>query len=311
MTATPSTGVPPSRAVQVGSLLALGVMWGGSFMVLKIAVGTVPAASTAAARLVIAAVILVAAAYLAGHRMPKSLHAWRLYFLMGGLGAALPFTLIGWGEESVDSGLAAILMAVSPLTTAILAHLFTAGETMTLRRLAGVLLGLAGVVVLIGPAALKGLGDEAAAQLAVVMGAVCYASANIVARHLPKEPDMVNSAGMMAAAAAMWVPVALFADRPWELSPTMASMAAIVALGLLPTALATLIYLRLVRTAGPTFVSFSNYLVPIFGVLSGVVVLGETLHPNAAFALALVLAGIALARRRRAATPSPSQGDNS
>lgn len=285
--------------MRIGGLLTLGLLWGGSFMVLKIAVMEVPAASVAAGRLVIAAIVLVAMAYAGGHRLPVTLDAWRRYFIMGAFAAALPFTLIGWGEVAIDSGLAAILMAVSPLSTLILAHIFVSEEPLTLSRLLGILLGLAGVVVLIGPAALAGLGDQAIRQAAVALGAVCYAAANILARRLPKESDMTNSAGIMTAAAILWTPVALVADRPWTVEPSMAALVAIVTLGLLPTALATLVYLRLVRTAGPTFVSLSNYLVPLFGVFLGVLILDESLHPNAALALALVLAGIALARRGR------------
>lgn len=308
MTVSLPTGA--TTAIRVGGLLTLGLLWGGSFMVLKVAVMEVPAASVAAGRLVIAAVVLVALAYAGGHRLPFTFHAWRQYFIMGAFAAALPFTLIGWGEVAIDSGLAAILMAVTPLSTLILAHLFASEEPLTLPRLLGILLGLAGVIVLIGPAALAGLGDQAIRQAAVALGAVCYAGANIFARRLPKESDMTNSAGIITAAAILWTPVALFADRPWTVEPSMTALVAIVMLGLLPTALATVIYLRLVRTAGPTFVSLSNYLVPLFGVFLGVLILDESLHPNAAIALALVLAGIALAQRGKPVSPSPTQGES-
>ena len=299
-----------STAMRIGGLLTLGLLWGGSFMVLKIAVTEVPPASTTAGRLVIAAIVLVVLAYAGGHRLPLTLHAWRQYFIMGAFAAALPFTLIGWGEVAIDSGLAAILMAVTPLSTLILAHLFVSDEPLTLPRLLGILLGLAGVIVLIGPAALSGLGDQAIRQAAVALGAVCYAGANIYARRLPKESDMTNSAGIMMAAAILWTPVALIGEQPWTIEPSMAAIMAIIVLGLLPTALATLIYLRLIRAAGPTFVSLSNYLVPLFGVFLGVLILDESLHSNAAIALVLVLAGIALARRGRSVSPSPTQGES-
>jgi len=308
MANTPLSGTP--RGAQVGGLLALGMLWGGSFMVLKVAVESVPAASVAAARLLIAALILVTIAWLSGHRLPLTWRAWRQYFIMGALAAALPFTLIGWGEVAIDSGLAAILMAVTPLSTLVLAHLFVSDEPMTISRVIGILLGLAGVVVLIGPSALQGLGDHAIRQGAVALGAVCYACGNIVARHLPKESDMTNSAGIMAAAAILWVPVALFVERPWTADPSSASLIAILALGLLPTALATMIYLWLVRTAGATFVSLSNYLVPVIGVFWGVLILDESLNPNAAFALVLVLAGIAVARRGKRGSPAIKEGDS-
>ncbi len=299
-----------STAMRIGGLLTLGLLWGGSFMVLKIAVTEVPPASTTAGRLVIAAIVLVVLAYAGGHRLPLTLHAWRQYFIMGAFAAALPFTLIGWGEVAIDSGLAAILMAVTPLSTLILAHLFVSDEPLALPRLLGILLGLAGVIVLIGPAALSGLGDQAIRQAAVALGAVCYAGANIYARRLPKESDMTNSAGIMMAAAILWTPVALIGEQPWTIEPSMAAIMAIIVLGLLPTALATLIYLRLIRAAGPTFVSLSNYLVPLFGVFLGVLILDESLHSNAAIALVLVLAGIALARRGRSVSPSPTQGES-
>ena len=219
-------------------------------MVLRVAVEEVRAARVAAPRLIVAAVILVAVAYGSGHRLPLSWRAWRQYFIMGALAAALPFTLIGWGEVAIDSGLAAILMAVTPLSTLILAHLFVSDEPMTLPRLAGILLGFAGIVVLIGPAALEGLGDEAIRQGAVALGAVCYAGGNIVARYLPKESDMTNSAGIMAAAALLWTPVALIAERPWTAGPSTVSVYAIVVLGRLRASLVTLMHCWFVGTGG-------------------------------------------------------------
>lgn len=282
--------------VEIALLLSLATLWSSSFGLIKVAVETVPPATVAAGRLALAALLIAAVARLRGEGPPPVPGLGMQFALLGLFGNALPFALIGWGELTIDSGLAAILMAVMPLATLLLAHLFTSDERMNGPRIAGVVLGFAGVLVLIGPTALRGLGDRALAQSAVAAGAVCYAIAAIIAKRLPPMPHSVSGAGTMVAAAIWAVPASLALDRPWTLAPSLESAVSVVLLGLFPTALAILIYFALLRRTGATFIALNNYLIPSLGVLWGILFLGEEPSPRAFLALAIILAGIAVTR---------------
>lgn len=288
----------PSRpgAVEIALLLSLATLWSSSFAFIKVAVETIPPLSVAAGRLALAAVLIVAVARLRGLRFPSEKGLWPKFFMVGLFGNALPFTLISWGEVTIDSGLAAILMAVMPLATLVLAHFFTSDERMNPARVLGVALGFGGVLVLIGPAALSGLGDEAIRQTAVAGGAVCYAIATVTARRLPRMPLFVSSAGALIASVALSLPLALLVDRPWTLAPSMESLVSVVVLGLFPTALAILMYFALLQRTGATFIALNNYLIPSLGVIWGILFLGEELSLRAMLALGIILAGVAVTR---------------
>ncbi len=283
-------------AVEIALLLSLATLWSSSFAFIKVAVETVPPLSVAAGRLTLAMVLIVAVALLRRVRFPSVPGLWPKFFAIGLFGNALPFTLISWGEVTIDSGLAAILMAVMPLATLVLAHLFTSDERMNPARILGVALGFGGVVVLIGPAALAGLGDEALRQSAVALGAVCYAIATVTARRLPRMPLLASSAGALIASVALSLPLTLLIDRPWTLAPSSESLGAVVVLGLFPTALAMLMYFALLRRTGATFIALNNYLIPSLGVIWGILFLGEALSARAVVALAVILAGVAVTR---------------
>lgn len=289
---------PPSRpgAVEIALLLSLATLWSSSFGFIKVAVETVPPLSVAAGRLTLAMVLIVAAARLRGLRFPDEKGLWPKFLAVGLFGNALPFTLISWGEIRIDSGLAAILMAVMPLATLLLAHCFTSDERMNPARILGVALGFGGVVVLIGPDALAGLGDEAIRQIAVAGGAVCYAIATVIARRLPRMPLLISSAGALIASVALSLPLAFIVDRPWALAPSAESLGAVVLLGLFPTALAILMYFALLQRTGATFIALNNYLIPSLGVVWGILFLGEEPSVRAVVALAIILAGIAVTR---------------
>ena len=203
-------------------LVALVAMWGSSFVFTKLAVDALPPAVVVAARLVIAAVLLLALLAIRGEALPGAWRQWRWIVAMAIVGNALPFWLISWGQQHIDSGLAGILMAIMPLSTLILAHLFVAGERLTMRRAAGFLLGFAGIVVLIGPEALlevRGSGSALVAQVAVLGGAVCYAVNSILARRRPASPPRQAAAGVALAAGLMMAPIA-FAGAPTAILTT-------------------------------------------------------------------------------------------
>jgi drug/metabolite transporter (DMT)-like permease len=287
-----------------GLLAALVALWGSNFMFVKLGVATLPPATLVASRLVIGAVILVAVVRAMGHTFPPLGRAWVPYAVLAIVGNCLPFWLITTGQRSIDSALAGILMAIMPLTTLVLAHFFVSGESMTRYRLTGFLLGFAGIAVLMGPAGLSGLGGssvEILAQLCVLAGAISYATQSVLVRLMLKGNVMVASAAIIVIAALISLPVALIVDEPWNLSPSRASVYTVIWIGIGPTALATFVYLKLIGSAGPTFMSLTNYCIPVVALFLGVALLGEEPGANAYLGLALILAGIALSQLRRSA----------
>lgn len=288
-----------------GLLLALTVLWGSSFLFTKIAVTVIPFEWVAAGRLVIGALLLMALAGALGRSVPRGGRLWLFLLLIALFGNALPFFLIAWGQRSIDSGLAGILMAIMPLATLSLSHYLVPGERLTARRLAGFLLGFAGVVVLMGPAALLKLGEGGGnllPMLAVLAGAVSYGVSAILARLRPPSDTVSSAAASVLLAALMAVPFVLRAPWPQPIgTDVVPALASVAWLGVLSTALAAILYFRLIRSAGPAFVSQLNYLIPLWAVLIGMLFLGERPQSKHLLALTLILGGVLLAQldRRR------------
>ena len=293
----------PSHTIRDwGLLAALVALWGSNFMFIKLGVAEVPPATLVAARLVIGAVILVTVIRAMGYTFPPVGRAWLPYFVLAVVGNCMPFWFITWGQKSIDSALAGILMAIMPLTTLLLAHFFVAGEHMTRNRVLGFLLGFVGIVVLMGPAALAGLGGSpiaVLAQISVLAGALCYAANGVIIRVALRGEVMVASAAIIAIAAMVSLPVALVVDQPWQLEPGWTAISILLWIGIGPTAVATLIHLKLIASAGPTFMSLINYCIPVVALLIGVSLLGEKPGASAYWGLLLILAGIALSQLRR------------
>jgi len=279
-------------------LFALAAIWGASFLLIKVAVVTIPPMTLVAARLVIAAAGMLVYLWATGRRLPSDGAIWRDFVVLAVAGNILPFALISWGEVVIDSGLAAILMAVMPLSSLVLAHVFTRDERLSPAKLAGVLVGFVGIVVLVGPGVLAGLGLEVLAQIAVAGAAVCYAISNVYTRvrGVVALPAAVTSSGVLLCAAILSIPLSLIVDRPWDIVPTTESLFALLILALVCTSLAYLILFHLIKTTGATFVAFINYLVPVFGVAWGALLLRETVQAGALAGLTLILAGIAISR---------------
>lgn len=280
-------------------LAVLSLIWGTSFQFTKLAVAALSPESVVIIRLALAAAILVPAAYLRGHRLPGFDRRWISFLAMAALGNALPFYLITWGQARIDSGVAGILMATMPLTTMVLAHFFVENERMTRRRTAGFVLGFAGVCLLIGPEFLLRLGGGSsllARQLAVTCGAVGYAVNTILARRLSNTAPLVTSSCVMLAATAMMIVVggAGMVDSLAVATPEAALSAAW--LGVVSTAVAMLIYYRIIVSAGATFVSMMNYFIPVVAFIGGVAAMGESVSPRAVAALLVILAGVIIAR---------------
>jgi drug/metabolite transporter (DMT)-like permease len=283
-------------------LSALVVMWGSSFMFNKLGVATVPPLTLVAGRLTLGALTLLLLLYGRGLRLPPLGSIWIAYGVLGIVGNALPFFLITWGQQVVDSALAGILMAGMPLATLVLAHFLVQGERMTGMRVFGFALGFLGIVFLMEPAAVAGIGGAARqviSQLSILCGALCYSANSVMARLLVRSDFLVAATATLLVSALLVIPLALVVDEPWNLRPSFSSTAAIVWLGVGPTAIATILYFRLISSAGPTFMSLVNYLSPAIAVFLGVVLLGEEPGVNAYAGLVLILTGIAISQWRR------------
>ncbi len=277
-------------------LMSLTVMWGSAFMLTKVALSHMAPDLVVVGRLVVASGLLLAVAAMVVRQLPAGRRLWLFFALIALFGHALPFSLISWGQEYIDSGLAGILMAVVPLVTLILAHFTVPGDRLTPRRGGGFVLGFAGVVVLTGPEALLQLthvSDRLVPMLAVLGGAVCYAIAAILSRLRPSSDALSSATFTTLMAAFMVLPFLVDEGAVTSLpAPPPAAVGAVVLLGVFSTAVAAIVYFRLIGRAGPSFVSQLNYFIPLWAVAVGVVFLGETLHPNHLTALALILAGV-------------------
>lgn len=277
-------------------LALLSAMWGGSFMLIKVAVTDVPPATMTAARLLIAAVILFAFAMAYRDKITVGFSALWWIVLTGFFGNALPFTLIAWGEETVDASLTGILMGIMPITTLLLVHFLPEDEVLTSRKLIGCLIGLAGLVVLVGPAVLLRLGDDGIRQLAILGAAVSYSINAIVMKRLLNLPRRSAAALISLAGALIMIPIALWTEAPATLTPDTLSLISVLLLGIFPTAIATLVMFEVLHRQGAAFFGQVNFIVPVFGIAWAAVFLGERPELSAYIALGFILSGIWFAR---------------
>ena len=279
-----------------GMLLTLSVLWGGSFFFTGVALKELPPFTVVALRVGIAAVVLNLLVRAMGLRLPMTPRAWRTFLGLGLLSNMLPFCLIVWGQTQIASGLASILNATAPLFTVLVAHVLTEDEKISGNRLAGVLVGFAGVAVLIGPAALAGAGANVLAQLACIGAAVSYACAGVFGRRV-RRMDMAPLAattGMVTVSTLLLIPIALIVEQPWTLAPPgLAVSGAVAGLAVVSTALAYLLYFRILATAGATNLMLVTFLIPVSAILLGSLVLGERLAPEHFAGMALIGVGLA------------------
>jgi drug/metabolite transporter (DMT)-like permease len=284
-------------AAEWGLLLFLSVLWGGSFFFNAIAVAAVPPFTVVAARVVIGAAFLYLALRATGGRLPTDGRSWRAFAVMGILNNVVPFSLIVWGQSHIASGLASILNATTPIFTVLVAHWLTHDERMTPARVAGVIIGFAGVVVMIGLDAVIHAGEDLIAELAVLGASVAYAFSVVYGRRFSRSglQPLATATGQITASAVMMVPIALVIDQPWSLpAPGLPAIAALCGLGIIATALAYIIYYRILATAGSVNLMLVTLLIPVTAVLLGTVFLGERLSWNHAIGMAAIAAGLAL-----------------
>jgi drug/metabolite transporter (DMT)-like permease len=279
--------------VELALLALLATLWGASYSFIKLGVATIPPITLIAARTAIAGVLLLAILRWRGLGLPRDAATWRRFLFQACLNSVVPFTLIAWAERSVDAGLATILNSTSPIFTFLLTMAASGHEPATARKLFGVVAGLAGICLIVGVEALGGLGEEITAQLAIVFATICYAGAAIFGRGFKGLDPMAPAAGSMLCGAAILIPASLVVDRPWTLAPSQSSMLALLALAVFSTALAFVIYFRLVQTLGSVGTTAQAYLRVPIGVALGVLFLGESLSPTAWVGLGCVVVGVA------------------
>ena len=277
-------------------LVFLSTLWGGAFFFGAIAVKQVEPFTLAFLRMGLAALALALVAALLGLKLPKSRDLWISLALLGVVGTAAPFSLIYWGQTEINSGLASILNAATPLWTIVVAHFFTTDEKFTLRRFLGVLTGLAGVAVIMAPSVRVSWSDSPLLAEASILGAgLCYAVAGVFAKRFKEVPPVILSCGQLAFGALFILPVVFAFDQPFSRpAPDAVAIAAVLAIALLSTALAFIIYFEILRVAGATNVMLVTLLVPVSAIFLGALILGEALAARHFAGLALIACGLML-----------------
>ncbi len=277
-------------------LLTLATLWGGSFFFAKVAVAEVPPLTVVLARVMLAALVLLALLRLAAGGLPRGAEVWRAAFVMATINNVLPFALFFWGTVHVTSGLAAILNATTPLSGVVIAHLFTDDEKATPAKLAGVLFGLVGVAVLVGPSALGLATVPLLPQLACLAAAVSYAFAGVYGRRFRAMgvTPLQTAALQVTASTVLMIPIAAVVDRPWTLAvPSMPVVGALVGLAVLCTALGYLLYFEILKRAGATNLLLVTFLVPVSALILGGLFLDEGLGGGQMWGMALIGLGLA------------------
>jgi drug/metabolite transporter (DMT)-like permease len=279
-------------------LLLLGILWGTAPILAKIVVAEVPVFTLVGGRLTLAAALLWLILRLRGERMPTDRRSWTIYALQGIFNAAVPFCLISWAVQSIPGGLAALLQATTPIFTLLLAHFFIGAERFTPARVAGVLLGFAGVLLQMISTLQVGLTANLWGQMAVILACILFGAMAIASRRFMQgQPPLQSATGALTAGAIFLWPFALLIDQPFTISPGMPVIISWLALALLASVVARTVYFTIVNRTSATFVTMVMYILPITGLIVGAILLGEALSLSLLASLALILAGIFLVNR--------------
>ena len=277
-------------------LMALVGLWGSSFLFTAISVATVDPISVVFYRLALGALVLALVVFARGQSFPRGLRVWVGFLMMAIAGNALPFFLISWGQQTIDSGIAGMIMAIMPLMTMVFAHYLVEGETLNRYKIIGFSLGITGVALLLGPV-FEGGGRALVSGLAIFTAATCYAVNAILIKRLPRFSPMVGACGVLIMASLVVLPFWLILS-PTNNSISENSMLAVIWLGIGPTGIATIILFSVIDRAGPTFLSTINYLVPVVAFFCGAWLLSEPVSWHHFVALGTILGGIAITRIR-------------
>ena len=279
--------------LEIGLLALLAILWGSSYLLIKVALDTIPPVTLIAVRVAIAAFFLLMVMKWQGEHLPRDGQTWRMLLVQAFFNSIGAWTVLAWGQQFVGSGLASVLNSTSPIFVFFITLLFTRHEAVNLRKLLGACLGILGVTLIVGVDVLHGLGREVLAQLAVLLGAVLYAAAAIYGKKFGHLSPTVTAAGTMIWATICLVPLSLVLERPWTLDPSGISILAALVLAVACTGAALLIYFRLVRTLGSMGVASQSYLRAGVGVALGVIVLGEQITLVVGVGVVAAILGVA------------------
>jgi drug/metabolite transporter (DMT)-like permease len=281
--------------VEWALLIALSAIWGGSFYFFAVIIKELPVFTIVFFRVFLATVALWLIVLVTRQELPQFKNVWRNYLFMGFFNNVIPFSLIVWGESKVAPGLAAVLNATTPFFSVIVAHLSTQNEKLTWNRLAGALVGLTGVAALVGFDAIKNLGADLIFQIAIVMASVSYGISTIFGRRFVGIPPLVSSASQTAASSIMLLPLMLVIDHPFSLAmPSMNATLSLLALALLCTAFAYVIFFNIVKSAGMTNVTLVTFLVPVSAMMLGALFLNEQISMRHFLGMLVIGIGLAL-----------------
>ncbi|MDP7605470.1 MAG: EamA family transporter [SAR324 cluster bacterium] len=278
-------------------LFALGALWGSSFGAIKIALHGVTPLTVMSVRILLAGAALLLLILIRKTPLPRGIQNWIKIGWMALFGTLIPFFLVPWGQLQIDSSLAAILMAVNPLFALTLGHFFSEHESFTLRQLLAMLVGFSGILLVFGENAISSINGNIWAQLAVIGAGFCYTiSGVIVSRVRGASADSV-SASIFICSSVIVFPLWMILEQPWSLHFETESLLALTHLGLVSTGMAFLMRYYIILRAGAVFLSYVAFIIPMFGILFGILFLGETISVNTMGAVVLILSGVYLGRK--------------
>lgn len=275
----------------------LSILWGGAFFLIEVGLRSYPPTTLVFLRLALAVPPMWIATRMMGERLPREPRVWGLLAVVGALNCALPFVLFFWGQQYLDSGYASILNATTPLWGVITAHFLTQDEKATPARIIGVLIGMAGIVIMVGPGAMKGLSHNLLAQIACIISTIFYSFAAIYGRRLSQTEltPMAVATGQTMMAALMMALIVAVIEQPWAMAaPRLDSTLAGITLALFSTALAYTLYFRLIDRSGASNAQLVAFLMPILAVILGIAFLGESLSGGQISGAALIAVGLAI-----------------
>lgn len=276
-------------------MLALALVWGGTFFFAEIALEQVPPLTITLIRVALATPFLLVVVWRKSIALPRSLRVWAAYFVMGALNNAIPFSLIFWGQTQIESGLAAILNGTTAMFGAVVAAMVFRDEPMTVNKLLGAVLGLGGVAYIMGFDALAGLDPTSLAQLAVLAATVSYACAGAWGRAtLGGQSPMMNALGMLIGSTVIMVPIVLWVDGVPTFEYSIDVWAALLGLSVMSTALAYVLYFAVLARAGASNLLLVTLLIPPFAIMLGALFLGETMPSAAWVGFAIITLGFAV-----------------
>jgi drug/metabolite transporter (DMT)-like permease len=292
------SGFLSGRYRDVFWLLVLGAIWGSSYLFIKVTVSEVPATTLVIGRLGLGALIMWFLLLAMGQSIPRDRRLWVAFAVMGLLSGAIPWTLITWGEQYISSGLAALLQATMPIFTVILALLLADEDRLTPAKVLGVAVGFIGVGVLMLPDLRGGLQASLLGQLAIIASSISYGAAAVFARRwLRGQPPLLSTTGQLTTGLLFMLPVAFLSGRVFHGLPSLSAVGSWLALTILGTVVAYIIYYKLIESSSATFVSTVTYIIPVYGLILGALVLDEPLTAGLLASLGLILLGILLVRK--------------